>query len=245
MTPPPKSSLGLPGTIHAPLDFLVLLTAAVKRGAPNTFVIGDMPFMSYQADEAEAMRNAGRFLTEGTADAVKLEADRTLAPLVSRMTGAGIPVIGHVGARPQWSKMSGGYRSDGRTADDARRIVGDAIELAEAGAIMILVEAVPGEVAEQIVEHVRVPVIGCGAGTACHGQIVVLQDLLGISTWQPSFARPIDDIGPRIENTASSWVSKVRDRDLGEHPYQMRAGEAEQFLAQTTFSPGNTSNTDR
>lgn len=218
--------LGLPGTIHAPLDFLIQLTAAVKRGAPNTLVMGDMPFMSYQADDAEALRNAGRFITEGDADAVKVEADRSFAGLVEKMARAGIPVVGHVGARPQLSKRNGGYRSVGRTAAEALHLVADAVALEKAGASAILVEATPAEVAERIVEHTSVPVIGCGAGPACHGQIVVLQDLLGLTSWQPSFASPLTRMGEPLTAAAQEWIDRVHNRDLGEHPYKMSPEEA-------------------
>lgn len=213
--------LGLPGTIHAPLDFLLTLTAAVKRGAPNTFVMGDMPFLSYQCDEAEGIRNAGRFLTEGMADAVKLEVDGTFTGLVSQMNRAGIPVCAHIGSRPQQAKQQGGYRAAGRTTTDAARIVEDAVRLEDAGACMLLIEATPAEVAEQVVERTNVPVIGCGAGPACHGQIVVTQDILGLTDWQPAFARPVTDLGSAMQAGAIRWKSNVAAADLGEHPYHM------------------------
>ncbi len=217
--------LGFPGTIHAPLDLLLALTAAVRRGAPSTLVMGDMPFMSYQADDAEALRNAGRFLTEGMADAVKVEVDRTFAPLVEKMARAGIPVVGHVGARPQLSKRRGGYGSVGRTAAEARNLIADAVAIEAAGAIMLLIEAAPNEVSARIVEKTSVPVIGCGAGPACHGQIVVLQDLLGLSDWQPLFARPLVDLGTQIVSAAGRWKRMVFASELGEHPYTMPEDE--------------------
>ncbi|MHC4416651.1 MAG: 3-methyl-2-oxobutanoate hydroxymethyltransferase [Planctomycetota bacterium] len=217
--------LGLPSTIHAPLDFLITLTAAVKRGAPDTFVIADMPFMSYQADDAEALRNAGRFLTPGMADAVKLEVDRSFAPLVEKMARAGIPVVAHVGARPQQSKRRGGYGSVGRTATEARALVADAVALEAAGSTMLLIEAAPNEVSQRIVEKTAIPVIGCGAGPACHGQIVVLQDLLGLTEWQPGFAKPITCLGEPLVAAATRWIDMVRTSQLGEHPYRMSEGE--------------------
>jgi 3-methyl-2-oxobutanoate hydroxymethyltransferase len=221
--------LGHSSTIHAPLDFLLLLTAAVKRGAPKTHVMGDMPFMSYQADEAEALRNAGRFLTDGLADSVKLEVDRTFAPLVEKMTRAGIPVVAHIGARPQLCKQRGGYGSVGRTAAEARSMVADAVALQEAGATMLLIEAAPNEVSQRIVEKTTVPVIGCGAGTACHGQIVVLQDLLGLSDWQPGFAQPITQLGEQLVAAAARWKRMVQASELGEHPYRMSEGELDKL----------------
>ena len=173
--------LGEPGTIHAPLDFMLMITAAVKRGAPDTFVMGDMPFGSYQCDDTEAVRNAMRFLTEGRADAVKLEVDIEWVGLVAKLTKAGVPVVAHLGSRPQCAKQEGGYRSAGRTQAALEAIVDTAIEMEAAGARMILLEAVPNEVSEAVVKAISVPVIGCGAGTACHGQIVVTQDLLGLT----------------------------------------------------------------
>ncbi|MDP6987566.1 MAG: 3-methyl-2-oxobutanoate hydroxymethyltransferase [Phycisphaerales bacterium] len=213
--------LGLPGTIHAPLDLLLMLTAAVKRGAPNTFVMGDMPFMSYQCDEAEGIRNAGRFLTEGTADAVKLEVDGTFTGLVSQMNRAGIPVCAHVGSRPQRAKHDGGYRAAGRTKVEAAKIVEDALRLEDAGACLLLVEATPAEVSEEVVRRTSVPVIGCGAGPACHGQIVVTQDIFGLTDWQPSFAKPVADIASGVQAAALRWKTMVAAAELGEHPYSM------------------------
>src|SRR5262249_3568045 len=160
-------------TIDMPLDVLLALTAGVKRGAPKTFVMGDMPFMSYQADEGEAIKNAGRFLTEGLADAVKVEADESFAPLVARMARAGVPVCAHLGRRPQLAPLKGGYSGAGRSAEDAQQIVRDAIALERAGCVLLLVEAVPDEVTERILASTRVPLIGIGAGTACHGQVLV------------------------------------------------------------------------
>jgi 3-methyl-2-oxobutanoate hydroxymethyltransferase len=181
--------------------------------------------MSYQADDAEALRNAGRFMTEGNADCVKIEADRTFAPLVEKMTRAGIPVVAHVGSRPQQAKLKGGYVSAGRTAEGALRILHDAAALEAAGACMLLVEACPAEVAQMVVERATVPVIGCGAGTACHGQVVVLQDMLGLTHWQPAFAKPLAQFGAELERAARTWRERVRDGELGEHPYTIAPDE--------------------
>lgn len=224
--------LGYDSTIHMPMEVALALTAGVKRGAPGCFVMGDMPFMSYQASPDDAIRNAGRFLTDGLADIVKLEADQSFAPLVRRMTRSGIPVCGHVGCRPQSVKMSGGYQSTGRTAETARQIVQDAQALAEAGCTMLLVEAVPGEVADQIMEKTPgVPLIGIGAGSTCHGQILVLQDLLGLTSWQPGFATPVASLAKEIESAAKVWVDRVSRRGVTDHRYEMKAGEGEKLGA--------------
>jgi len=221
--------LGHPSTIHAPLEFMIWITAAVKRGAPTCVVMADMPFMSYQASEADAIRNAGRFMTEGLADLVKLEVDASHAGVVERLNRSGVPVVAHIGSRPQRAKLTGGYRSEGRTADSAIALLADAAALESAGASMLLIEACPEEVAAEIVHRARVPVIGCGAGPACHGQVVVLQDILGMTDWQPAFARPIVDLGSAIERAATLWRERVRNGDLGEHPYRMSPEEAARF----------------
>ncbi|MBM4008605.1 MAG: 3-methyl-2-oxobutanoate hydroxymethyltransferase [Planctomycetes bacterium] len=223
--------LGFSSTVHTPLDFLITLTAGVKRGAPNTLVMADMPFLSYQADDAEGVRNAGRFMTEGNADLVKVEVDRSFVPLVARMSRAGIPVVAHIGSRPQLSKQQGGYSAAGKSCIDAVALLDDARALVDAGAQMLLVEATPAEVAEQLVRESSVPVIGCGAGPACHGQVVVLQDLLGLTAWQPAFALPAIDFGPQLLAAARGWMQRVRTNDLGPHPYTMTDVQRDAFAA--------------
>ena len=222
--------LGHPNTLHAPLDFLIMLTAAVKRGAPRTLVMADMPFMSYQADEAEGVRNAGRFMTEGHADTVKLEVDASFAPLVARMTRAGIPVVAHIGSRPQHAKQVGGYVAAGKTADDAVKILEDADAMIAAGATMLLIEATPVEVTEEVVRRSPVPVIGCGAGPVCHGQVVVTHDLLGLTERQPPFALPILALGKQLTEMAESWKARVRTGVLGEHPYALGDEQKAEFF---------------
>jgi len=220
--------LGLPSTIHMPLDISIALTAAVKRGAPRCIVMADMPFMSYQASREAALINAGRYMTEGLADVVKIEADETFAPLVDAMTRAGVPICGHVGSRPQRSALAGGYSSAGRTPSEADQIVRDAIALEQAGAVMLLVEAVPEAVTRSILTETSVPLIGIGAGPACHGQVLVLQDLLGMTDQQPVFAEPVAQVGREIQRAAAEWVDRVSRRGVTAHRYEMKgdAGSA-------------------
>lgn len=207
-------------TTHAmPFDLAVWLTAAVRRGATYAHVMADMPFMSYQADDAEALRNAGRLLSEGRADSVKIEADASFAPLVEKMTRAGIPICAHIGSRPQMWAMSGGPRVAGRDAAEADRIVADAVALEKAGAALLLIEAVPPEVAEMVVRATRTPVIGIGAGPACHGQILVLHDLIGLTEEAPRFVEPIADLGARLEAAGREWVRRVGSRRIGGELY--------------------------
>lgn len=218
--------LGFTRTIDMPLDVALALTAGVKRGAPSTLVMGDMPFMSYQADAASAIRNAGRFLTEGLADVVKIEADASFAALVRDMTRAGIPVCGHVGSRPQHSVLRGGYGSAGRTAEEIDQIATDAAALEEAGCVLLLVEAVPDEATLSILERTSVPVIGIGAGVSCHGQVLVVQDLLGMNPDPPRFAEPVENIGAAIQRGAEEWVMRVKERRIGGRRYVLSAEEA-------------------
>lgn len=215
--------LGFDRTIRMPLDVAVALTAGVKRGAPGACVMADMPFMSYQADDAEAVRNAGRFLTEGLADIVKLEADASFAGLVAKMARAGIPVCAHVGSKPQHAAMTGGYGSAGRTQQEADQVVADAVALERAGAVMLLVEAVPDIVTERIMKETSVPLIGIGAGPACHGQVLVLQDLLGLSEQPPRFAEPVANLGAAVRAAGEEWVRRVAERRVGGERYMMKA----------------------
>lgn len=217
--------LGHPSTIHAPLDFMIEITAAVKRGAPRTLIMADMPFLSYQANEADALRNAGRFMTQGMADVIKIEADASFAPLVAQMARAGIPICGHVGSKPQQSGLTGGYSSAGRTPSEATRVVEDAVALEQAGAVMLLVEAVPEAVTARILEETSVPLIGIGAGPACHGQVLVLQDLLGLTDRPPAFAEPAANLGPEVQRAAEEWVRRVGSRNVTAHRFEMK-GEA-------------------
>jgi 3-methyl-2-oxobutanoate hydroxymethyltransferase len=234
--------LGFSRTIDMPLDVAIALTAGVKRGAPRTVVMADMPFMSYQAGEDEAVKNAGRFLTEGLADVVKLEADESFAPLVSRMVRAGIPVCGHIGSRPQRSAITSGYASAGRTRSAADRVVRDAVALADAGCSLLLVEAVPDAVTAAILERTDVPLIGIGAGPACHGQVVVLQDLLGLTDRTPPFVTPVAAMGQAITDAGRQWARLVAERGVGASPYRLK-DEARPAVSRETPSRGPANST--
>ncbi|QQE10637.1 3-methyl-2-oxobutanoate hydroxymethyltransferase [Planctomycetota bacterium] len=222
--------LGHDSTLPVPCEFMIQLTAAVRRGAPNALIMGDMPFGSYQAGDDLAMKNACRFLSHGNADLVKLEVDITHAPLVHRMAHAGIPVVAHIGSRPQTVRAMGGFLSSGRTKRVADILIETAETMIAHGAVALLVEAVPDEVTERIVEAATqpgsgrpVPVIGCGAGPAAHGHVVVFHDIFGLSDWQPPFAKPIYDMGEKIRDAAGKWVELVESgrylKDGG--PYTM------------------------
>jgi len=221
--------LGRESTIHMPLELAIALTAAVKRGAASTLVMADMPFMSYHAEEGEALRNAARFMTEGLADVVKIEADASFAPLAAKMSRAGIPVCGHIGLRPQQVGRLGGYSAAGRTASDADRLIQAAKSLEDAGCVLLLVEAAPPEVTERIIEATSTPVIGIGAGPACHGQILVVHDLVGMTDWQPSFVDPVARLGESMREGVAKWVESVTQRRSSSHRYEMKPGESEKL----------------
>ena len=177
--------LGHPTTLPVTMDHLVTITEAVRRGAPSKFLVGDMPYLSYQVSSEEAIRNAGRFMAEAGCDCVKVEVDRRFADTVAKMSRATIPVMAHLGLRPQSIHRHGGYKAQGKTAEQAREIIEDAKILEDAGAIALLLEAVPSEVANIITQRTELPVIGCVAGPHCDGTVVVLHDMLGYSAGHP------------------------------------------------------------
>ena len=172
--------LGYKTTIPVTLDDSLSHTAAVARGVKTAMVVGDMPFLTYQINAEEALRNAGRFLQEAGADAVKLEGGVSVAPTIKRMVQAGIPVLGHVGILPQSVLAEGGYRVHGRTPEEAAAMEADALAVQEAGAFAIVLEGVPATLGERITQTLDIPTIGIGAGPACSGQIQVIHDILGL-----------------------------------------------------------------
>ena len=209
--------LGHDSTLPAEMSFMLEITAGVRRGAPHALIMADMPFGSYQCGDDEALVNASTFLKQGMADLVKLEVDASFAPLVERMAHAGIPVVAHLGSRPQTVRAEGGYRAAGRRKFEAERIADAASLMIERGAAALLIEAVPDELAARIIEDAvhphtgqPVPVIGCGAGPACHGHVVVLQDVLGVTDWQPPFAPPMAQLGQAMQDAARRWAEHVK-----------------------------------
>jgi len=177
--------LGHSTTLPATIEHLVVLAAAVRRGAPSTYLVGDMPYLSYQVCAEEAIRNAGKYMADGGCDCVKVEVDRRLVGTVEAMSAATIPVMAHLGLRPQSIQSVGGYRLQGKQADDARHIIEDAKIMESAGAIALLLEAVPTEVAEIIAASTPLPVIGICSGPHVDGQVLVMHDMLGFGSGHP------------------------------------------------------------
>ena len=183
-------TLGYDGTISVTMDDEIRHCQAVRRGAPNTFVVGDMPFGSYQISPEEAVKNAVRFLKESNVDAVKLEGGRRVIPQIKAIVDAGIVVIGHIGLTPQSSGQLGGFKAQGRTIDSARDLIKDALAIEEAGARMLLLEAVPPEVTEFIAKKLQIPVYSIGAGIPCDGQLTICGDMLGMfQAFTPKFVK--------------------------------------------------------
>jgi len=221
--------LGHSSTLPVTMDFMVTLAEAVRRGAPGAFLIGDMPYLSYNVTVEDAIRNAGRFMAAAGCDAVKVEGDARLAPTVSAMAAASIPVCAHLGLRPQAVHLAGGYRAQARDAVSAERLMADAKAMERAGACMLLLEAVPPEPARIITEATPLPVIGCGAGPYCDGQVVVLHDMLGLGTGPlPKFVKRFAELRGEAGKAIGRYIAEIKSGGYpaAEHCYQMAAGEA-------------------
>jgi 3-methyl-2-oxobutanoate hydroxymethyltransferase len=225
--------LGYESTVPVTMEEMLHHCRAVRRGAQYAYLIGDMPFMSYQADQAEAIRNAGRFLKEAGMDAVKLEGGREVAETVRAITDAGITVVGHIGLTPQSSGRLGGYRVQGKTAADAQRLLEDALALQAAGAAMLVIEMVPDRVAARISSSVGIPVIGIGAGAGCDGQVLVLHDLLGIfDRFTPKFAKRYAELFAEMERALKTYNDDVllHRFPAEEHGFAIDDGEWKKWL---------------
>jgi 3-methyl-2-oxobutanoate hydroxymethyltransferase len=204
--------LGHDNTLAVTMEEMLHHCRAVARGVQTALRIGDMPFMSYQADAAEAVHNAGRFLAEGGMDAVKLEGGRAVTDKVRAIVGAGIPVMGHVGLTPQSVNALGGWRVQGRTARSARALVADALALEESGCFSIVLESIPDRLAAYITDRLSIPTIGIGAGKGTSGQVLVLHDLVGLfDQFTPKFVRRYADVAAVIRDAVAAYCRDVQD----------------------------------
>lgn len=205
------SCLGYSDTIPVTMDDMILFCKAVRRGAPNTFIVGDMPFMSYHKSEEQALTNAARFMQEANCDCVKLETDRSTIPVVKRLVDAGIPVCAHIGLLPQHLKISGSYRVQGRGEDEAAALLEDAKALQDAGAFCIVFECLPKMLAKRMTEALDIPTIGIGAGMYCDGQVQVIADVAGFfMDFLPKHAKRYAELGNIMTNAISEYVSDVK-----------------------------------
>jgi 3-methyl-2-oxobutanoate hydroxymethyltransferase len=223
---------GYSGTVPVTMDQCIVHSEAVRRGAPNTFVIGDMPFMSYQKSDEDAVVNAGRFLKEAGVDAIKLEGGRRVASRIRAIVDAGMVVCWHLGLTPQSSGQLGGHKAQGRTVDSAEAVIQDALAVHEAGAHLLLLEAVPPEVARFVTGKLPIPVYSIGAGPDCDGQLLIVSDLIGqFQAFTPKFVKKYADVASIITDAMRAYVQDVQKGAFpaDEHCYHMLEGEEAKF----------------
>ncbi len=224
--------LGYENTIPVTVDEMILFSRAVTRGNKRSLIVGDMPFMSYQASDEDAVRNAGRFVKDGGVDAVKIEGGLRMKSRVEALTRAEIPVMGHVGLTPQTSPLWNGYRVQGRTENDAEGIIRDAKVLEEAGAFSVVLEMVTSEAAKLITEQLSIPTIGIGSGPFCNGQIVVLHDILGLyDKFSPKFIKKYANLAEEIQKAIEAYRDDVlKGKFPGEeHTFHMKEFKTRQI----------------
>ncbi len=224
--------LGYDSTIPVTLQDIIHHTKAVVRGVKNAFVVADMPFLTYQINIEKAMENAGRLIQEAGAKAVKIEGGQEIAFTVASIVKAGIPVVGHIGLTPQSVHQLGGYKVQGKSLEEARRLLADAKALEDAGVFSIVLEAIPGEIASWITEQLSVPTIGIGAGNTCDGQVLVFHDLVQYaSNLSPKFVKPYGQVGEMIRDSLLQYKMEVKNRDFPskEHTFTMNEELLEQL----------------
>ena len=225
--------LGYQNTLPVTMEDMLHHCRAVSRGAQYALLVGDMPFMSYQAAVSDAVRNAGRFLQEGGMDAIKLEGGRERAEAVRQIVLAGIPVMGHLGLTPQSVHQLGGFRPQGRDAEAARRLLQDAQILEEAGCFSLVLESVPARLASLITRRLSIPTIGIGAGAGCDGQVLVTHDLLGLfDRFTPKFVKKYADLHGEMLRAFSEYRTEVENGAFPEeqHTVEMPDAEWQEFL---------------
>jgi 3-methyl-2-oxobutanoate hydroxymethyltransferase len=225
---------GYPGTVPVTMDQCIVHSEAVRRGAPTAFVIGDMPFMSYQQSDEVAVANAGRFLKEANVDAIKLEGGVRTVSRIRAIVDAGIVVCGHIGLTPQSSGQLGGHKAQGRTAESAQMLIEDALAVQEAGAQLILLEAVPPELSAFISKKLTIPVYGIGAGLDTDGQLLIISDLVGqFQAFTPKFVKKYCDVAKVYIDAVSEYIKDVKAQKFpaDEHCYHIIKGEEEKIAA--------------
>lgn len=216
---------GMETTVGVTLDMMILQGHAVMRGSQRALVVVDMPFGSYEASKEQAFMSAVRVLKETGCGAIKLEGGKRMAETIQFMVERGVPVMAHVGLTPQSINVLGSFRAQGREEADWARIEDDAVSVAQAGAFSVVVEAVAEPLAKKLTGAVAIPTIGIGASAACDGQILVMEDMLGLTPRVPKFVKRYGDLGPGIEKAIADYAAEVRDRRFpaAEHTYPMKA----------------------
>jgi 3-methyl-2-oxobutanoate hydroxymethyltransferase len=224
--------LGYTSTVPVTMEEMIHHTKAVMRGTTWAFVIGDMPFMSYQVSIEDAVRNAGRFIKEGGCDAVKLEGGSEVAPVVKAIVTAGIPVCAHIGLTPQTATQLGGFRVQGKDAESARNLIKSAKDLEAAGAFMVVMECIPDVLAARITKELAIPTIGIGAGRDCDGQVLVYHDTVGLfERFTPKFVKQYIKLGPMIIDALKEYKREVEEGVFpgDEHTFTMSKEEAKKL----------------
>ena len=222
---------GYSGTVPVTVDQSLKHTEAVRRGAPNTFIIGDMPFGSYQCGWQDAVKNASRYFKEADVDCIKLEGGKKAAEVIKAVTDSGMLLMGHIGLTPQSSSALGGFKAQGRTAKDAMATIEDAWAVYESGAFSLLVEAVPPEVTKIIRDELPIPVYSIGAGD-CDGQVMICSDILGVfQAFTPKFVKKYANLGAEMLKVFESFAAEVRSGEFpaAEHTYSMLSGELDKL----------------
>jgi len=221
------------GTVPVTMDQCIVHTEAVRRGAPNIFVMGDMPFLSYQTTPEDAVRNAGRFYKEAGVDAIKLEGGRRIIKMIKAIVDSGMVVCGHIGLTPQSSGQLGGFKAQGRTAESAYELIIDARAIQEVGAAFLLLEAVPPEVGKFIAEDLTIPVYGIGAGPYVDGQVLIMHDMLGVfEVFVPKFVKKYANLAEHMVKAFEEYAKEVKEGKFPEkkHCYGMIEGEFEKMM---------------
>ena len=205
-------TLGYDTTYPVTMEDMIIHSKAVRRGAPDTFVVGDMPYMSYQASNEEAVRNAGRFTKEALCDAIKLEGGGPeICERIRAIASVGILTFGHIGLTPQFGAQMGGYRAQGKNAEAAKKLLDEALRIQDAGACALLVEGVPEVVGELITKKLSIPVLGIGAGSHTHGQLLIYADMVGMyDNFTPKFVKKYADLGQEMEAAFRAYCEEVR-----------------------------------
>lgn len=224
--------LGFDSTVPVTMDAMIHHTKAVVRGTKYGFVLGDMPFMSYQISIAKAIENAGRFIKEAGCDCVKLEGGTEMAPVVKAIVDAGVPVCAHIGLTPQTATKLGGFKVQGKDAESARELVQSAKDLEEAGAFMIVMECIPDLLAEKITQELNIITIGIGAGKDCDGQVLVYHDLVGLfERFTPKFVKQYINLSPKIREAIIQYKEEVETGAFPgpEHSFAMKEEEAKKI----------------
>lgn len=213
------------------LDDMIYHTKIVCKNAPNTFVVADMPFMSYEISIPQALENAGRIFRETGARAVKIEGGETILPQIKALIDAGIPVMGHLGLTPQRAAMLGGFKAQAKTAEGAKKLLDDALLLQAAGCFAIVLEAVPAKIASVISQKLTIPTIGIGAGSGCDGQVLVFHDMLGLSDFTPRFVKKYTDLGDLAVKAMQEYAKEVEESTFPsqEHTFSISDEEWNKF----------------